>query len=74
MWKIYFNMGVSMCEEMCEENMSVVSIFAYSEKLRAEIANWSEHTNKRTNEQTWAVSWVALQLKSVYGRLGYPQV
>jgi hypothetical protein len=40
-------MCVNVCKHVCEH----VCIFAYSEKLSAEIANWSE----RTNGQTWAV-------------------
>jgi hypothetical protein len=48
-----------VCKHMCTHASKYVQtciehvcIFGYSEKLRAEIANWSERTNGRTNGQT----------------------
>ena len=39
------NMSVNMRVHMCKH----VCIFAYLEKLRAEITNWPERTNALTN-------------------------
>ena len=47
------NMYVNMCVNMCKHVCKYVCIFAYLEKLRAEIDNWSKLTNQQT------VSWLA---------------